>query len=160
MSLIASPYTSPASNGASAVSLAARLAANEVRAVVTFAGQGVDVLDELATLVAQRPELLSGAELASDVLGEVAASDLGLASGAYRHGTDVAAWVMDPDGAPPLRTCAAPRSPTRCPCWRRRCSGGRSSPTRSGRASAPWWASRVIRRACSRRRWSPRRRAA
>ena len=45
-----------------------------------LAGQGVDVLDELATLVAQRPELLSGAELASDVLGEVAASDLGLAS--------------------------------------------------------------------------------
>ena len=69
---------------------------------MTFAGQGVDVLDELATLVAQRPELLTGAELASDVLGEVAASDLGLASGAYRHGTDVAAWVMDPDGAPPL----------------------------------------------------------
>ncbi|MDA0136568.1 DUF1729 domain-containing protein [Solirubrobacter sp. CPCC 204708] len=69
---------------------------------MTFAGQGVDVLDELSTLVAQRPELLSGVELASDVLAEVARSDLGLASGAYRHGTDVAAWVMDPDGAPPL----------------------------------------------------------
>ena len=102
MALIASPYTSAAANGAAAASLAARLAAGEVRAVVTFAGQGVDVLDELATLVAQRPELLAGAELASDVLAEVAASDLGLASGAYRHGTDVAAWVMDPDGAPPL----------------------------------------------------------
>lgn len=102
MSLLASPYTSPSALGASAASLAARLAAGEQRAVVTFAGQGVDVLDELAALVAQRPELLAGAQLASDVLGEVAASARGLASGAHRHGTDVAAWVLDPDGAPPL----------------------------------------------------------
>lgn len=101
MSLIASPYTSPAANGASVASLAARLAAGEIRAVVTFAGQGVDVLDELAALVAQRPELLAGAQMASDVLAEVAGSERGLLSGAYRHGTDVAAWVLDPDGAPP-----------------------------------------------------------
>src|SRR5690349_23450057 len=102
MSLLASPYTSSRAAGAAASSLAARLVAGEQRAVVTFAGQGVDVLDELAALVAQRPELLAGAQLASDVLGEVAASPRGLVSGAYRHGTDVAAWVLDPDGAPPL----------------------------------------------------------
>src|SRR5690349_610426 len=101
MTLIASPYPSSASPAAGAASLAARLTAGELRAVVTFAGQGVDVLDELATLVAQRPDLLAAVELATDVLGAVAASDLGLASGAYRHGTDLAAWVMDPDGAPP-----------------------------------------------------------
>ena len=68
---------------------------------MTFAGQGVDVLDELAALVAQRPELASGVALGTEVLTRVAASDLALASGAYRHGVDVGAWVMDPDGAPP-----------------------------------------------------------
>jgi len=102
MALITSPYTSPARNGTTPASLAGRLAAGETKAVVTFAGQGVDVLDELAALVAQRPELRAGTELASDVLAEVAASELGLASGAYRHGTDIGAWAMDPDGAPPL----------------------------------------------------------
>src|ERR1700754_290111 len=93
MALTASPLTHPAS-------LAGRLAAGETRAVVTFAGQGVDVLDELATLIAQRPELRSGVELGASVLASVAASDLALGLGAYRHGVDVAAWVMDPDGAP------------------------------------------------------------
>ena len=68
---------------------------------MTFAGQGVDVLDELAALAAQRPELASGVALGTEVLTRVAASDLALASGAYRHGVDVGAWVMDPDGAPP-----------------------------------------------------------
>ena len=71
------------------------------RAVVTFAGQGVDVLDELAALVAQRPELASGVALGTEVLTRVASSELALSSGAYRHGVDVGAWVMDPDGAPP-----------------------------------------------------------
>ena len=69
---------------------------------MTFAGQGVDVLDELAALVAQRPELASGVALGTEVLTRVAGSELALSCGAYRHGVDVGAWVMDPDGAPPL----------------------------------------------------------
>ena len=32
----------------------------------------------------------------------MAGSDLARSSGAYRHGVDVGAWVMDPDGAPPV----------------------------------------------------------
>ena len=36
------------------------------------------------------------------VLASVASSDLALGLGAYRHGVDVAAWAMDPDGAPEL----------------------------------------------------------
>ena len=101
MTLIATPATSTR-NGAAPASLAGRLAAGDACAVVTFAGQGVDVLEELAALAAQRPELRAGISLATEVLGEVAASDLARASGAYRHGVDVAAWVLDPDGAPPL----------------------------------------------------------
>ncbi len=101
MTLIATPATTTR-NGAAPASLAGRLAAGNARAVVTFAGQGVDVLEELAALAAQRPELRAGISLATDVLGEVAASDLARASGAYRHGVDVAAWVLDPDGAPPV----------------------------------------------------------
>ncbi len=99
MALIATPHVTVTENGTG--SLAARFAAGSARAVVTFAGQGVDVLDELAALVAQRPELRPGAALASQVLAEVAASDIARAAGAYRYGVDVAAWIADPDGAPP-----------------------------------------------------------
>ena len=84
-------------------SLAGRLAAGEARAVVTFAGQGVDVLDELAALVAQRPELRPASRWATEVLdARSRRSDLG-AGVAAPTGTasTSAAWVMDPDGAPP-----------------------------------------------------------
>ena len=97
MALIATPHVVSSHGPAS---LAGRLAAGEARAVVSFAGQGVDVLDELAALVAQRPDLAAGVALGSSVLSRVAASDLARSSGAYRHGVDVRAWVMDPDGAP------------------------------------------------------------
>ena len=97
MALIATPHHVSSHGPAS---LAARLASGDARAVVTFAGQGVDVLDELAALVAQRPELAAGVALGTSVLSRVAASDLARSSGAYRHGFDVGAWVMDPDGAP------------------------------------------------------------
>ncbi|HWK27788.1 MAG TPA: hypothetical protein VNS09_14590, partial [Solirubrobacter sp.] len=80
--------------------LGGRLAAGSARAVVTFAGQGVAVLDELAALVAQRPELAPGVALGTEVMTRVAGSDLALEAGAYRHGVDVSAWVLDPDGAP------------------------------------------------------------
>ena len=100
--------------------MAGRLASGDTRAVVTFAGQGVDVLDELAALVAQRPELARGVALGTSVLSRVAASDLARSCGAYRHGFDVGAWVMDPDGAPEAaylrgaasRPCECPASPT------------------------------------------------
>lgn len=81
--------------------LARRLADGEVRAALTFAGQGADPLEELATLVAQNPALRDGARRAGDVLQEAAASPLGEASGQFRHGLDVASWIDDPDGAPP-----------------------------------------------------------
>ena len=101
MTLIATQHVAASGNGTTLDSLAGRLAGGQLRAVVTFAGQGVDPLDELAALVAQRPELRAGAQLASQVLDEVAASDVARATGAFRHGVDVAAWVADPDGAPP-----------------------------------------------------------
>ena len=94
MALIATPH-------AVSASLAGRLGAGACRAVVSFAGQGADVLDELAALVAQRPELAGGVALGTEVLTRVAASEAALSAGAYRHGIDVGAWVMDPDGAPP-----------------------------------------------------------
>ena len=117
------------------------------------------MLDELAALVAQRPELASGVALGTEVLTRVAASELALSSGAYRHGADVGAWVMDPDGAPPaayLRGAAVVVPAVAC--WPRRCCGERCSPTRwatrSGRVRSS--ASRATRKGCSRRGWSRR----
>ena len=102
MALTATQHVSSALHGAAPASLAGRLAAGETSAVVAFAGQGVDVLDELAALLAQRPELRTGVSLGTEVLTAVARSGPALARGAYRHGVDVAAWVLDPDGAPPV----------------------------------------------------------
>ncbi len=101
MTLIATPARASTARGPA--SLAARLAAGDARAVVTFAGQGVDVLDELAALVAQRPGAAAGRRARARPCSRAwPASDLARSSGAYRHGVDVGAWVMDPDGAPPV----------------------------------------------------------
>ncbi len=81
-----------------ATSVLDRLAAGTATAAVTFAGQGVDALPELADLVAERPELGPGLAASSAVLQGLAAADDGAR---FRHGFDVAAWAADPDGAPP-----------------------------------------------------------
>ena len=133
------------------------------RAVVTFAGQGVDVLDELAALVAQRPELRRGVELATDVL--CATWRPRTSRGAAAPTGTGSTWprgCMDPDGAPPLAylrgaAVSYPLQPARAGAAVARAVGRRAraavEPARSS-------ASRGIRRACSRRCWSPRRRAA
>ena len=97
---------SPSTGTRAPMSVLDRLAAGTATAAVTFAGQGVDALPELADLVAERPELGPGLVTASAVLEDVAAADEG---GWFRHGFDVAAWAADPDGAPSpayLRTSA------------------------------------------------------
>ena len=86
---------------ASAPSLLSQLQTGGRRAAVTFAGQGGAPLAELATLVAQRPELRAGLTVAADVLAEAAASPAGQAGGRFRHGVDLVAWAEDPAAAPP-----------------------------------------------------------
>ncbi len=124
MTLTATPHIVSARRGAAPASLAGRLAAGEASAVVTFAGQGVDVLDELAALVAQRPELRTGVALGTEVLTAVARSELALALGR------VPAWRRRRRLGPGPRRRAAGGVPAR--------RGGRVSaqPARPGAAVA------------------------
>jgi fatty acid synthase len=85
----------------SADPLQQRIARGDVAVAVSFAGQGVDVLEELVALVAGDPGLLERVEQAERLLTELAATPLGEASGAFRHGTELRSWVIDPDAAPP-----------------------------------------------------------
>ncbi|MGE3621620.1 MAG: fatty acid synthase subunit beta domain-containing protein, partial [Acidimicrobiia bacterium] len=86
--------------GAPPTSLVDRLAAGDERAALTFAGQGVAWLGELSALVADRPELRPLLDEATATLVDEAGSPEGLASGRYRHGFDVAAWVTDRGNVP------------------------------------------------------------
>jgi fatty acid synthase subunit beta len=86
-----------------------RLTAGAGRAAITFAGQGAEVLGGLVALVDRRPELHDRLVGAAGVLGRLAASPAGLASGRFRYGIDLEEWVIDPEGAPPaayLRSAA------------------------------------------------------
>ena len=136
MTLIATPATSTR-NGAAPASLAGRLAAGDACAVVTFAGQGVDVLEELAALVGAAARTARGNLAGHGGAGRGRGFRSRPRQGAYRHGVDVAAWVLDPDGAPPPSTCAARRSPIRSACSPRRCCGGPCGRTRSATRSGP-----------------------
>ncbi|MDP2712617.1 MAG: DUF1729 domain-containing protein, partial [Solirubrobacteraceae bacterium] len=88
---------------APAPSLLTALQSGDRRAAVTFAGQGGGALAELSTLVAQRPRLRDGLQVAATVLADAAASPAGQAGGRFRHGVDLVAWADDPDAAPPAQ---------------------------------------------------------
>ncbi|WP_320670855.1 polyketide synthase [Patulibacter defluvii] len=81
--------------------LLARIADGDVAVALTFAGQGSDVLEELAALVAANPLLLDRLAAAERLLGALAASPAGEASGRFRHGLALQDWVLDPEAAPP-----------------------------------------------------------
>jgi enoyl reductase-like protein/3-oxoacyl-ACP reductase-like protein/3-oxoacyl-(acyl-carrier-protein) synthase/acyl dehydratase len=86
-----------------------RLAAGQVRAAITFAGQGAEVLPGLTALLDRRPELDDQLDATAGVLAALVASPEGQASGRFRHGIDIREWIDDPEGAPPaayLRSCA------------------------------------------------------
>lgn len=93
--------TPPRRGALAAASLQERLAAGELRAALTFAGQGSDPLPELEALLLAHPALAADLTAAEAALGEVAASDLARQLGAYRHGTGLSDWVRDPLLAPP-----------------------------------------------------------
>ena len=93
-----SPSAGPA--GGAPRSLLERLVAGEVRAAVTFAGQATEPLEDLAALVATRPDVRPLVDAASEHLAGLATSPEGAASGRFRHGLDVRAWADDPDAAP------------------------------------------------------------
>ncbi len=80
-------------------SVAGHLADGRARGAITFAGQAVDPVRELAALVRDRPEAAATVAVAADVLEDVAEQEAD--GGRYRHGLDVSSWVLDPDAAPP-----------------------------------------------------------
>ncbi|MCK9249743.1 MAG: DUF1729 domain-containing protein [Solirubrobacteraceae bacterium] len=84
----------------SPVPLVQRIATGDVPVAITFAGLGADALDEIATLAAADPAAHARLRLAGDVLADLCATPTASGSGRYAQGIDVAAWALDPDGAP------------------------------------------------------------
>ena len=120
------------------------------------------MLDELAALVAQRPELRAGGRAGDRGAGRGrGVRTPRWRAGAYRHGVDVAAWVLDPDGAPPVDVPArrggrVPAHPARAGAAVAGAVRGRSARCRAAGRSR---AGRALAGAAARRCWSPRRRA-
>ncbi|MEH3055410.1 MAG: DUF1729 domain-containing protein [Patulibacter minatonensis] len=102
------PSVPPRRGALARASLRERLAAGEVAAALTFAGQGTDPLPELEALLIGVPGLSGHLAAAEEALAQVAASGEARALGAYRHGTDLRDWVRDPSLAPPEADRRAP----------------------------------------------------
>ena len=81
-------------------SLAHRLAGNETTAALSFAGQGVRWLDELAAVIDERPWAGPIVTAATAHLQEVAAEPVWRSSGVLHSGIDLSAWAADPAAAP------------------------------------------------------------
>ena len=76
--------------------LAQRLALGEVRAALTFAGQGqTGLLDELAELLREVPEGRAWLEAATEVLEALAQSQAFRSAGLYGRGLSFLRWVED-----------------------------------------------------------------
>lgn len=82
-------------------SLASRLAEGELRAVLTFGGQGAPWLDEITELVQEAPHLRGEVAAVEGLLTGLLSERTWRWSGFYGHGFELMSWIEQPETRPP-----------------------------------------------------------